>query len=81
MLIKSDVFQSDLYPDTVSDQPALTAAEWFGGKTANPKTMSLEKGYTPQAKKEFISTATPVAVEEVKVLNDKEVKDIIIKLR
>ena len=33
---KSELFQDDLYPDTVSDVPALLADEWFAGKDADP---------------------------------------------
>lgn len=30
---KSELFQEDIYPDAPSDKPALTAEEWFAGKT------------------------------------------------
>lgn len=33
---KSDLFQIDLYPDTRSTQPAMTAEEFFDGKNAPP---------------------------------------------
>jgi len=46
---KSDMFQPDLYPDCKSDEPALTAEQWFAGETANPKVKGLEGGF---AKKE-----------------------------
>lgn len=42
---KSDLFQSDLYPDTAGSQPALSADEFFAGKTSNPILMSLEGGF------------------------------------
>ncbi|KAH3899999.1 coronin SCDLUD_004316 [Saccharomycodes ludwigii] len=29
---RSEVFQDDIYPNAASDQPALTAEEWFSGK-------------------------------------------------
>jgi len=39
---KSELFQEDLYPDTLSDEPAITAEEWIGGKDADPITVSLK---------------------------------------
>ena len=30
-----------MYPDTASDDPALTAEEWIGGKNAPPKLVSF----------------------------------------
>ncbi|KAK7685785.1 hypothetical protein QCA50_011131 [Cerrena zonata] len=41
---KSDSFQSDIYPLAPSSEPALTAGEYFSGKTAPPKLVSLENG-------------------------------------
>ena len=73
---KSDVFQTDIYPDTVGDKPALTAAEFFGGKAANPKLVSLEKGFQPQSKIEFVTSGTANVTEEPKVLSDKEVSTL-----
>jgi len=33
---KSELFQEDLYPDTQSDVPAITAEEWWSGCNAEP---------------------------------------------
>ncbi|KAM5541296.1 hypothetical protein V8D89_004850 [Ganoderma adspersum] len=41
---KSDSFQSDIFPPAPSAEPALSAAEFFSGKTAAPKLVSLEDG-------------------------------------
>lgn len=46
-LLQSELFQEDLYPDTVGDTAACTAEEWFGGKDAEPLLISLRGGYTP----------------------------------
>ncbi|KAH9852004.1 microtubule binding protein [Lenzites betulinus] len=40
----AESFQSDIYPPAPSAEPALTAAEFFAGKTAPPKLVSLEDG-------------------------------------
>merc|ERR1711991_772040 len=39
---KSELFQEDLFPDCRSATAALSAADFFGGKNANPKLMSLD---------------------------------------
>ncbi|KAI0057378.1 microtubule binding protein [Artomyces pyxidatus] len=41
---KSDSFQSDIFPPAPSSEPSLTAAEFFSGKTAPAKLVSLENG-------------------------------------
>ncbi|CAF4804527.1 unnamed protein product [Pieris macdunnoughi] len=40
---KSELFQEDLYPDTLSDEASLTADEWLSGEDAEPCTMSLKE--------------------------------------
>jgi len=40
---KSELYQADLYPDTASDEPAVSAEEWVNGKNAKPKTMSMKE--------------------------------------
>ncbi|SPP73051.1 coronin-1C-A isoform X1 [Drosophila guanche] len=39
---KSDLFQEDLYPDTLAEDAATTAEEWIDGKDADPLTFSLK---------------------------------------
>ncbi|XP_053550647.1 coronin-1A [Bombina bombina] len=50
---KSDLFQEDLYPDTVGPDPALTAEEWLAGKNADPLLISLKDGYAPSKSREL----------------------------
>ncbi|XP_053327442.1 coronin-1A [Spea bombifrons] len=50
---KSDLFQEDLYPDTVGPDPALTAEEWLEGKDAGPLLISLRDGYVPAKSREL----------------------------
>ncbi|XP_011678480.2 coronin-2B isoform X2 [Strongylocentrotus purpuratus] len=57
---KGDAFQSDLYPDTASDQPALTAEQWLSGIDAPPHLMSL--GGVPRAISAFPPAPTPAKV-------------------
>lgn len=39
---RSELFQEDLYPDTLSDEAANTAEEWFEGGDAEPILVSLK---------------------------------------
>ncbi|WWD22902.1 hypothetical protein CI109_107397 [Kwoniella shandongensis] len=39
---KAESFQSDIFPPATSIEPALTASEFFDGKTARPKLVDLE---------------------------------------
>ncbi|KFB51748.1 AGAP007525-PA-like protein [Anopheles sinensis] len=41
---KSTLFQSDLYPDTVANVPAIGAKEWFQGRNVPPMMMSMRTG-------------------------------------
>jgi len=42
---KSDLFQEDIFPDCRSDEPSLSAEQWFAGENAKPKTKSLQGGF------------------------------------
>ncbi|KAK9321203.1 hypothetical protein V1517DRAFT_327054 [Lipomyces orientalis] len=42
---RAETFQSDIYPDCPSGEPAISAAEWFDGKDAAPKLINLEAVY------------------------------------
>ncbi|KAK3520652.1 hypothetical protein QTP70_029783 [Hemibagrus guttatus] len=51
---KSDLFQEDLYPDTIGPEPSVEADEWFEGKEGKPILISLKDGFTATTKnKEF----------------------------
>ena len=39
---KSELFQEDLYPDTLSDEAAISAEDWFAGADAEPSLVSLK---------------------------------------
>ncbi len=42
---KSELFQEDLYPDTLADVPAITADDWWSGTNAEPIVVPVtEKG-------------------------------------
>ncbi|XP_035912128.1 coronin-1C-like isoform X3 [Anopheles stephensi] len=41
---KSTLFQSDLYPDTLANVPAIGAKEWFQGRNVSPILMSMKTG-------------------------------------
>ncbi|XP_071945398.1 coronin-1A-like [Antedon mediterranea] len=47
---KSETFQEDIYPDTASDIPALTADEWIGGKNAEPNKFKFQDSFKNSGK-------------------------------
>lgn len=52
--MQSDLFQEDLYPDTVGPEPSVEADDWFQGKNGEPILISLKDGFTSTTKtKEF----------------------------
>lgn len=63
---KSDVFQADLFPDTVGCEPALSASEWWSGKNGVPKTISLEKGFVAPPTREFSTSASTSVVNHAR---------------
>ncbi|KAF9573321.1 Coronin-like protein crn1 [Mortierella alpina] len=80
---KSDSFQADLFPDCVGDEASLTADAWFGGETASPKLISLEKGFTASTKKEFVASVAAQAAEDIVTIpkSDKDYQEAYHKLR
>lgn len=52
---KSELFQEDLYPDTIGDTAAQSAEDWKGGQDAEPILISLKDGYKPPESKSSIS--------------------------
>uniref|UniRef100_A0A8C0Y5B1 Coronin n=2 Tax=Cyprinus carpio TaxID=7962 RepID=A0A8C0Y5B1_CYPCA len=51
---KSDLFQEDLYPDTIGPEPSVEADDWFSGKNGEPILISLKDGFVATTKnKEF----------------------------
>lgn len=43
---KSDLFQEDLYPDTLAEDAAITAEKWILGEDADPVTFSLKVSFS-----------------------------------
>ncbi|KAK4313656.1 hypothetical protein Pmani_015011 [Petrolisthes manimaculis] len=61
---KSDQFQPDLYPDTASPTPALSAEEWLAGTNRGPVLMSMKTGMT-------IKTHRPLPLRASESSSDK----------
>jgi len=71
---KSDLFQDDIFPPCRSDEPALTAAQFFAGESVTgPKTKTLEGGFAKSAKAD-VSFEKHDGKEEEKPLSDEELK-------
>lgn len=47
---KSDIYQDDLYPDAISDEPALEACDWFEGKDALPNRIDMATKFVGKVK-------------------------------
>lgn len=45
---KSELFQEDLYPDTLADEASISAEDWISGVDADPQLVSLKGGYVSQ---------------------------------
>jgi coronin-1B/1C/6 len=67
---KSDQFQDDLFPDCISDEPALTADQWLAGENANPKLLSLKEGFSPDKRQQKAFTVSDSA--KASNVKDKE---------
>jgi hypothetical protein len=74
---RAEDFQADLYPPCPSDEPSLSAEEWFSGKNAEPKMIDLKDGFVAAAPKAFTISAPPTPAEPVAVKpgNEKEWQD------
>lgn len=50
---QSDLFQDDLYPDTVGPEPPMEADEWLDGRDEEPILVSMRDGYVPPKSREL----------------------------
>ena len=60
---RAEVFQDDIYPPTIGLKPALSAAEWFGGKEGIPPKIDLAAIYAGEEPTEVASDYKPPARE------------------
>lgn len=74
---KSELFQDDLYPDTLGDVPSLTAEEWVTGKNADPILISLKEGYKPTKKTGMVKIPPKQYMEPARVNHTKETSSAI----
>lgn len=58
---RAETFQSDIYPACTGSKPAMSASEWFSGKTALPPKIDLESVYDGNVPKEVASDYKPPA--------------------
>jgi len=71
---KSDLFQTDLYPNTFGGEPTVSSDEWLSGKHGKPKLVSLENGFVQkkvEVKFEKKEEAKPLTQQELLVENEK----------
>jgi len=58
---KADNFQSDIFPPAPSDEPSVSAGEFFAGKSVAPNLVSLENGAIFAGTQSPLSTSAPSA--------------------
>lgn len=58
---RAETFQSDIYPPATGLKPAMSAADWIGGKTGVPAKIDLESVYEGNAPVEVASDYKPPA--------------------
>jgi len=68
---KSDIFQDDIYPDTFGGEPSETAADFFAGKNAKPKLISLKGGFVA---KEKAADFNPTVQQQEAPMTESEMK-------
>jgi hypothetical protein len=49
-VFQSDLFQEDLYPNTIGPEPSVEADDWFDGKDGQPIMISLKDGIAAPTK-------------------------------
>ena len=57
---RSELFQEDLYPDTLSDEHATTAEEWIEGTDAEPILVSLKVSFCFMFSKKKLNIPNPI---------------------
>ncbi len=77
---KGDSFQDDIFPDCVSEEPAMSADQWKGGAVAEAKRRSMAPGFV-QGKKPATSFAPQVVKEDDGPKNEKELREEYEKLK
>ena len=58
---RAETFQSDIFPPATGSKPAMSAKEWFDGKTAVPAKIDLESIYDGNAPVEIPADYKPPA--------------------
>lgn len=69
---RSELFQEDLYPDTLSDEAATTAEEWFAGSDAEPILVSLKVSKANMQRLYFFFVCCSFFISSVSLLGFRE---------
>ncbi|KAK6467861.1 coronin-1A-like [Huso huso] len=84
---KSDMFQEDLYPDTVGPEPSVEADDWFAGRDGELILISLKDGFVATKTREFkvnktlLAKTTATARPSTKASDLQSVLDEVKKLK
>jgi len=66
-------FQADVYPPTFSKEPALSASEYFGGKTEPPGTTDMQPYWESGASVRSAGGASSFKASSEKLVTDKDI--------
>lgn len=69
---KSDVFQQDIYPETLAPIPALTASEWLSGKNGEPMVLSMKTASKTRTFKPVVYKPSENAIVTSERNNDRK---------
>ena len=72
-LFQSELFQEDLFPPCMGDQPSVSAEEWIGGVNKDPILISLKEGFVATEKPAFVAPEKKASEEEQVPKGEKEV--------
>lgn len=62
---KSDLFQSDLFPDAYAGMPAVESKDYLAGKTGTPPRCSMKPGASRKGgKTQFVAKKSPAELEK-----------------
>eukprot|EP00088_Acartia_fossae_P016442 TRINITY_DN1919_c0_g1_i2.p1 TRINITY_DN1919_c0_g1~~TRINITY_DN1919_c0_g1_i2.p1 ORF type:complete len:628 (+),score=126.99 TRINITY_DN1919_c0_g1_i2:93-1976(+) len=69
---KSNVFQQDIYPETLAPIPALSASEWTTGKNASPVLLSMKTASRTKTFKPVVYKPAENAIVASEKNNDRK---------
>jgi coronin-1B/1C/6 len=74
---KSELFQEDIYPETISSNPALTFSEWIEGANADPEMIDIREAAAAAGEvREFVAKKSPAELEKELAEANARIKEL-----